>query len=167
MRLLDKLSWNSNMLACLFVGLSLSSLSCDDDKSADSGHDAADHDDHDADGGDEPDHDHDSEMVGPVTGAVCPSGGSTLTYDNFGKQFFANYCQHCHASTVKGAARMGAPADHVFDTVDEISLLAPHIDEYAGSGPASTNTHMPPAGNMAPSVADRQKLSEWIACGAN
>ena len=40
-----------------------------------------------------------------------------------------------------------------------------HIDQMAGSGPAATNTQMPP-GDKAPSKEDRERLSTWLACGA-
>jgi hypothetical protein len=37
-------------------------------------------------------------------------------------------------------------------------------DEEAGSGPKATNESMPESGVM-PTKAERQQLSEWIACG--
>jgi hypothetical protein len=152
------------------ASLAMIASGCDDDKNADSG----DHDhDHDSDtsceeapsgDGGEHEHSHDpSVLVGPVTGATCPSD-STLTYANFGQQFMQNYCLRCHSETLTCDQRMGAPSDHNFDQLAEIDLLSPHIDEYAGSGPSSTNTHMPPS-DPKPSMTDRQKLSEWIACG--
>lgn len=131
-------------------------LGCGDDSGDD------DHANHDDDHGtDAAPHDHDTD-VGPPTGATCPSG-STLTYDNFAKGFFSEYCTRCHSEKLKGDARMKAPADHNFDTIEEIELLAKHIDEKAGSGPSATNSLMPPS-NPKPSEADRKKLSEWIAC---
>jgi uncharacterized membrane protein len=108
------------------------------------------------------DDDHDEE--GKPTASVCPTT-QTLTYDTFGKAFFDGYCQRCHASTVPGAARMDAPADHVFDTVADIRVLATHIDELAAAGPASVNTEMPPNAPT-PTEAERRQLGEWLACGA-
>jgi hypothetical protein len=35
----------------------------------------------------------------------------------------------------------------------------------AGSGPDATNEQMPPDGT-APTLAERQQLAEWLACGA-
>src|SRR5215471_3997409 len=93
-------------------------------------------DDHD-DGGD-PHHDHSTAQVGPPSGAKCPAN-STLTYGNFGEKFFKDYCLRCHSEKVKGDARMNAPADHNFDTLAEIELLANHIDQMAASGPSHTN----------------------------
>jgi hypothetical protein len=167
-------------LGGLLVCLAALGLGCDDDNSAD--HDAA-HGDHDHGASGSPsvsagasgehaahgdaEHSHDpNTMVGPLTGAICPSSGSTLTYNNFAKQFFAAYCLSCHAEKVTGAARMGAPADHNFDTYADIDLLRMHIDQLAGSGPSATNVKMPPAAaTKKPTMEERQKLSEWIACG--
>ncbi len=109
------------------------------------------------------DDDHDEEP-GTPTGATCPSG-SSLTYARFGQSFVQTYCQRCHASTVMGAARMGAPADHTFDQVQDIQLLREHMDELAGAGPDAVNTAMPPSAPV-PSEAERRQLSEWLACGA-
>lgn len=102
-----------------------------------------------------------------ATGSSCPSGpaASTLTYANFGKAFFDGYCQRCHASAVTGAARNGAPTDHVFDTRTDIFTNKEHIDENAAAGPNAVNTAMPPSAPT-PSLAEREKLGEWLACGA-
>ena len=156
------------VLACLAaVG-----FGCDDDH-------AADHD-------DEPDahshagttgstagtggeHSHDgahAQAVGPLTGAKCPSSGSTLTYENFARKFVADYCLSCHGEELTGAARHKAPEDHNFDTYADVDLMRNHIDQKAGSGPDHTNTAMPPVdAAKKPTMEERQKLSEWIACG--
>jgi uncharacterized membrane protein len=110
------------------------------------------------------DDDHNDGGEGIPTGSVCPTT-QTLTYANFGQAFFASYCQRCHASTVTGAARMGAPSDHTFDMVQDIQLLAEHIDELAAAGPDAVNTEMPPDGAK-PTEAERRQLGEWLACGA-
>ena len=101
---------------------------------------------------------------GKPTAAVCPTT-STLTYANFGMSFLAKYCQTCHASTVTGAARNGAPDDHTFDQLVDIRTLADHMDELAGAGPAAVNTVMPPTAPK-PTEAERRQLSEWLACDA-
>ena len=106
---------------------------------------------------------HGHEPAGPDSGAKCPTG-STLTYGNFGKEFMSKYCLKCHSSKVKDTARLGAPADHNFDTIEEIELYAEHIDQKAAAGPDSVNTSMPPA-NPKPTEDERKKLGEWIACG--
>lgn len=102
--------------------------------------------------------------TGEPTGAICPTD-SQLSYENFGRTFMDSYCLRCHSSTVTGADREGAPDDHNFDTRAEIQTFAEHIDEMAGSGPDATNTIMPPDGD-APSQAEREMLSQWLACGA-
>lgn len=102
--------------------------------------------------------------VGPSTKAVCPTP-QTLTYQSFGQGFVQKYCLPCHSTNVKGAARQGAPDDHNFDTLDEIQGLKDHMDQKAGSGPAATNTDMPRA-DPRPTVEERKKFAEWLACGA-
>lgn len=107
---------------------------------------------------------HDTSVLGPPTGAMCPSA-SPLTYANFGQAFMDNYCTRCHSSQLVGGARNGAPAYHDFDTQLGVQQVADHIDEAAGAGPDAENDSMPPDGTM-PTLEERQKLAEWIACGA-
>jgi hypothetical protein len=101
-------------------------------------------------------------MVGPATGATCPTD-SALTYESFAKKFMSDYCLRCHSTAVSSAARMMAPGDHNFDTYADVDVFAAHIDQLAGSGPTATNTMMPPSAPF-PSDEERKKLSEWIAC---
>lgn len=103
-------------------------------------------------------------VFGPPTESTCPQG-STLTYDNFGRQFVESYCTRCHDSAKTGADRQGAPSFHDFDTLFGIRAVADHIDQTTASGPAATNTGMPPSAPT-PSLAEREMLGEWIACGA-
>ncbi|HEY8431525.1 MAG TPA: c-type cytochrome [Sandaracinaceae bacterium] len=98
------------------------------------------------------------------TGATCPPG-STLTYASFGREFFDRYCQSCHASTVRGAARRGAPASHTYDDVESIREAAAEIDLRAAAGPDAVNTDMPRAFPV-PTEEERRQLGEWLACGA-
>ena len=91
--------------------------------------------------------------LGDPTGATCPTT-QTLSYDNFGKAFFAQNCLECHAS--KESPR--------FNTVEDIRASKDDIDRAAASGPNATNTYMPDEGDV--SDADRKKLGEWLACGA-
>ena len=150
-----RMSW------CVAVlSLTVCAWGCKDDTDADSGHGT--HDD-DGDGGHDAEHDT-SVKIGTPSGATCPKD-STLTYENFGKDFFSKYCLRCHSESVTGSARNMAPADHNFDKLADIALLAPHIDQYAAAGPDSTNTKMPPTGTK-PSTDERKKLGEWLACDA-
>lgn len=115
---------------------------------------------------DEAGHAHDAD-VGPLSGATCPTDHAALTYDAFGKPFMEKYCTGCHSSKLKTAAeRMGATEGHDFDNVLGIKGVAKHIDEKAASGPSATNTAMPPpaAPGEKPTLAEREKLGQWIAC---
>lgn len=90
----------------------------------------------------------------------CPPGGTTLTYENFGKGFMEGYCQRCHAA--HAIDRQGAPGGYSFDTRDDVVRLKARIFVRA----AGPNTSMPP-GPDDPSGDERSKLADWLACGAN
>ena len=107
---------------------------------------------------------HDDEVLGPATAATCPPS-STLTYATFGQPFMESYCTRCHSSTLTGDDRNGVTSFHDFDTHLGVRQVADHIDRAAGAGPGATNDQMPPDG-AAPSLAEREMLAEWIACGA-
>jgi hypothetical protein len=102
-------------------------------------------------------------LFGPPTESTCPPT-STLTYDNFGAPFMEAYCTRCHASYLTGDDRMGAPSFHDFDTLFGIKAVSEHVDETTASGPAATNDSMPPDGDK-PTLAEREQLGQWIACG--
>jgi uncharacterized membrane protein len=89
----------------------------------------------------------------------CPTGGTTLTYANFGAQFMNVHCQWCHGSHVTD--RRGAPGEFIFDTPDQIIR---HRDRIFVRS-AAENDSMPP-GPDDPSLEERTKLAEWLACGA-
>ena len=91
--------------------------------------------------------------------ATCPPGGTELTYENFGQTFFGAYCNECHSQP--DGMRQGAPDSYVFGTLAEIQANKARI--YADS--AGTNNSMPP-GPDDPPLAQRDKLGEWLACGA-
>src|SRR5947208_12505432 len=110
------------------------------------------------------DDDHDDSTLGPLSGATCPTDHADLTYEKFGQTFMTTYCTRCHSSTLKTlAARMNATLDHDFDVYDSIKGMHSHIDRKAASGPSATNTSMPPT-DPKPSMAERQKLGQWLAC---
>lgn len=89
----------------------------------------------------------------------CPPGGTTLTYQDFGASFMANNCQTCHGQA--DGDRNGAPDDFDFATLDAVRAHKDRIFARA----AADNTTMPP-GPDDPPQADRDKLAEWLACGA-
>jgi len=100
---------------------------------------------------------------GPPTGATCREG-STLTYENFAVSFMTEYCTSCHASTLTGDARKGAPLYHDFDSRNGILAVADHVDWKAAAGPDATNELMPTGSGPVPTDAERQQLGEWLAC---
>ncbi len=98
------------------------------------------------------------------TGATCPPEGTTLTYDNFAKPFMEAYCTRCHASTLHGADRHGAPFAHDFDTEVGILNVHEHVDEQSAAGPDAINRFMPHDGMAAPTDEERFELGIWIPC---
>lgn len=99
------------------------------------------------------------------SGATCPTTGAP-TAQSFGNAFLANYCTSCHSVSVKGSARGGAPTDVNFDTLEDVRKWATDMDTHAAAGPNGTHTEMPPAPLPAPTQAEREKLGQWLACGA-
>ncbi len=89
----------------------------------------------------------------------CPEAGTPLTFDNFGAQFLNANCNTCHAASA--GHRHGAPESYAFDTIDAVHA---HRDRIFVRSAAS-NVSMPP-GPEDPSAEDREKLAEWLACGA-
>lgn len=91
--------------------------------------------------------------------ATCPPGGTTLRYETFARPFFVTRCNTCHSAEIDH--RQGAPENYVFDTRDEI---VEHRDRIFARA-AGTNDSMPP-GPDDPPLETRQKLAEWLVCGA-
>lgn len=89
---------------------------------------------------------------------ACPTAGTTLTYDNFGKQFFASYCDSCHTTAAGNKAALSVAT---YDTLAQIAAETSRIYDEAGG----TNTDMP-QGTKTPTDAERQQLGEWLSCGA-
>jgi uncharacterized membrane protein len=89
----------------------------------------------------------------------CPKGGTTLTYDNFGKGFLDAHCQKCHGQPTKD--RNGAPASFDFHTQAD---ALEHKDRIFARA-AADNVTMPP-GPDDPPADERYQLAEWLACGA-
>jgi uncharacterized membrane protein len=100
---------------------------------------------------------------GPRSGATCPT--PAVTYASFGQAFFSTYCTSCHAASLTGAARVGAPVGYDFDTIAGVRAHAIEIDEVAASGPAATNMQMPFGASPQPTLAEREQLGQLLACG--
>jgi hypothetical protein len=114
------------------------------------------------------------------TQAKCPSPDPmTLTWDSFGQPFMTMFCTDCHSSTLPHAERNGAPLYHDYDMLMTVLEIPGHIDQWAGAGPAATNTIMPPARCPStpggpldrdcpqPTQQQREDLSVWLACEVN
>jgi uncharacterized membrane protein len=89
----------------------------------------------------------------------CPPEGTTLTYESFGRSFIDDNCQSCHGATSSG--RKGAPSGYDFGSADEVRRWRSRIFSRA----ALDNTTMPPGPDVPPRD-ERDKLAEWLACGA-
>ncbi len=119
------------------------------------------------------------------TGVTCDdpdpiTGTTTLTWDNFGHDFFCHYCTNCHDSSLPLSKRNGAPLYHDFDYLDGAMEVPDHIDEQAGWGPLVHNNAMPGGGTcgqcpskpggsldrdcLVPTDQERQQLAQWLAC---
>jgi mono/diheme cytochrome c family protein len=95
------------------------------------------------------------EDEGTATGSKCPDD-STLSYENFGQEFFQSHCLSCHGAS--------GPQSPKLDTLARVRANAARIDSVAAAGPNGVNTFMPQTGSV--DTADREKLGEWLACGA-
>lgn len=86
----------------------------------------------------------------------CPTQGTQLTYESFGRAFMADHCNECHSTS-----KAGAPGAYKFDTHEQVQRHADRIFIRA----AGPNVTMPP-GPDDPPEAERDQLAEWLACGA-
>ena len=84
----------------------------------------------------------------------CPPSGTTLTYEGFGRDFFEQRCVSCHGGPNGYSSR-------AFVTVESIRVQRDRIFRNA----AGKNAAMPPGPDDIPQE-DRQKLAEWLSCGA-
>jgi len=89
---------------------------------------------------------------------ACPPGGTTLTYDNFGRGFMETQCKSGHGG---GADRKGAPIGYDFGSLDAVRKFKVRIFDRA----AASNSTMP-VGPDGPPASERAKLADWLACGA-
>ena len=90
----------------------------------------------------------------PMSDHPCPNGGTTLTYANFGKNFFGRWCVTCHGGANGYSGRS-------FTTLADIQANADRI--YINA--AGDNSFMPP-GPDGPPHDQREQLADWLACGA-
>jgi mono/diheme cytochrome c family protein len=90
----------------------------------------------------------------PIEEHPCPPGGTSLTYDNFGKHFFEGWCVQCHGAANGYSSRSYTSLELI--RADRARIFVNAADD---------NTTMPP-GPEDPPKGERQKLGEWLACGA-
>jgi len=76
------------------------------------------------------------------------------------------HCLSCHSKSLVGDARQGATEGVDFDTLDDVRRQSALIDTHSAAGPHATNTEMPPAERPQPTQQEREKLGQWLACGA-
>lgn len=98
-------------------------------------------------------------IEGPIEGRLCPPD-SALTADSFGMPFMLTWCAGCHSAALPEGERAEAPLGVDLDTLQGTQALLLRV--YARS--ADDNLTMPPAGG--PSAEDRERLGDWLACGA-
>src|SRR5262249_30706730 len=91
--------------------------------------------------------------------ASCPKEGTKLTYESFGAPFFGRHCNVCHSAET--GSRQGAPGNYVFETREQVLEHRSRIFVRA----AGADDSMPP-GPDDPPRDERNKLAEWLACGA-
>lgn len=87
---------------------------------------------------------------------TCPAG-STATYAGEIKPIVERACTGCHASTLSGNARSGAPGSVNLDSYAAAAAAGAQSNQAVQSG------HMPPGGGL--SAADRTAFACWIAQG--
>ena len=85
--------------------------------------------------------------IAPVS---CPPTGTPLTYENFGDELIANHCttSGCHDRKSPVLTTQAAVREHTSAILDE----AVYTD-------AMPDNHDMP-------LMEREKLGEWLACGA-
>jgi hypothetical protein len=91
---------------------------------------------------------------------ACPPEGTALRWEPFGKEYLRRYCQGCHAEGARAEGH-GVPAGYDFGTHEVVLARRERIFARA----AGSNTTMPP-GPYDPPAEEREKLAEWLACGA-
>ncbi len=95
----------------------------------------------------------------PAQQMSCPTEGTKLTYENFGAGFMGNYCQTCHGRNE--GDRKGAPPSFDFATSQSVR---DHRDRIFARA-AGSNDSMPPGPDDTPEE-ERDRLAEWLSCGA-
>jgi uncharacterized membrane protein len=93
----------------------------------------------------------------PITTPDGGAGGDT--WANYAQGFFAMYCTRCHASTLTGDARNGAPDGYNWD--DEAAVAAHIADIRDAVGVHNFMPFTPPD----PTCSERRRIVRWIDAG--
>ncbi len=94
----------------------------------------------------------------PSTNTTEEACGSEMTWNGVGQGFLLSYCTACHAETVQGGLRYGAPEGIDFDSLTSTRTW----DERIRVRTVETQD-MPPAGG--PSDTERELFAAWLDCG--
>ena len=95
----------------------------------------------------------------PAQQMSCPIEGTKLTYESFGAGFMGTYCQNCHGQAE--GDRKGAPPNFYFSSAPAVRDQRDRIFARA----AGSTDSMPPGPDDTPEE-EREKLAEWLSCGA-
>jgi hypothetical protein len=98
-------------------------------------------------------------LASPQASPGDPIGGDT--YASFAMGFFEGFCTRCHASTLQGDDRNGAPVGYDWDVEATIRDHLPEIRNMVG-----VQNFMPLDPPPEPTCAERQRLVRWIDADA-
>lgn len=96
--------------------------------------------------------------IDAVQQTSCTSA-APVTFDRDIKPWAAEFCTRCHATTLGGGARAGAPPDVNLDTYAAAAASAASSDYHVQNG------SMPP-GPPKPTAAERETFHCWVEQGA-
>jgi uncharacterized membrane protein len=82
------------------------------------------------------------------------------TWDTYAQQFFADWCTRCHASTLSGADRNGAPTGFDWDVEASVRAQLPRIRNAVGV--LNFMPFTPPD----PPCEERARIVRWIDAAA-
>lgn len=97
-------------------------------------------------------------LTEPQANPGDPIDGDTLT--TFATPLFQQFCTRCHASTLSGTARNGAPVGYDWDVEAAVRAQLPRIRGAVGV------LNFMPLNPPLLSCAQRQRLVRWIDAGA-
>lgn len=84
----------------------------------------------------------------------------TTVWEGDAEAFFVTYCATCHSQSLAGEDRQDAPVSVNFDVYSDIVGVGPAYVRDQIEGP------MPPPGELQPGAAERARIIDWLACGA-